>query len=58
MRVIGASNYSGERLTEAIELAEKSGLPVYRVLQPEYNLYARQKYEEDLARWSRSSTWA
>jgi aryl-alcohol dehydrogenase-like predicted oxidoreductase len=49
VRVIGASNYSGERLTEAIELAEKSGLPVYRVLQPEYNLYARQKYEEDLA---------
>jgi len=49
VRVIGASNYSGERLTEAIELAEKAGLPVYRVLQPEYNLYARQKYEEDLA---------
>jgi aryl-alcohol dehydrogenase-like predicted oxidoreductase len=48
-RVIGASNYNGERLTEAIELAEKSGLPVYRVLQPEYNLYARKGYEEDLA---------
>jgi len=49
VRVIGASNYSGERLTEAIELAEKSGLPVCRVLQPEYNLYARKGYEEDLA---------
>ncbi len=49
VRVIGASNYSGERLTEAMELAEKSGLPMYRTLQPEYNLYARQKYEEDLA---------
>ncbi len=49
VRAIGASNYSGERLTEAIELAEKSGLPVYRVLQPEYNLYARQGYETDLA---------
>ena len=24
MRVIGASNYTGERLTEAMELAEKS----------------------------------
>src|SRR6202000_1013438 len=30
-------------------MAQKSGLPVYRTLQPEYNLYARQKYEEDLA---------
>jgi len=49
VRVIGASNYSGERLTEAMELAEKSGLPMYRTLQPEYNLHARQKYEEDLA---------
>jgi len=49
VRVIGASNYTGERLTEAIELAEKSGLPMYRTLQPEYNLHARQKYEEDLA---------
>jgi aryl-alcohol dehydrogenase-like predicted oxidoreductase len=49
VRVIGASNYTGERLTEALELAEKSGLPMYRVLQPEYNLYARQGYEADLA---------
>ena len=49
VRVIGASNYTGERLTEAMELAEKAGLPVYRTLQPEYNLHDRQGYEQDLA---------
>jgi aryl-alcohol dehydrogenase-like predicted oxidoreductase len=49
VRAIGASNYKGARLVEALELAEKSGLPAYRALQPEYNLYARQGYEEDLA---------
>jgi aryl-alcohol dehydrogenase-like predicted oxidoreductase len=49
VRAIGASNYSGERLTEAMELAAKSGLPAYATLQPEYNLYDRKGYEEDLA---------
>ena len=49
VRFIGASNYKGDRLAEAIELSEKAGLPVYRTLQPEYNLHDRQGYEEDLA---------
>jgi aryl-alcohol dehydrogenase-like predicted oxidoreductase len=49
VRAIGASNYKGDRLAEAIELAEKSGLPAYRTLQPEYNLYDRKEYETDLA---------
>ncbi len=49
VRVIGASNYKGARLTEAIELAQREHLPVYQVLQPEYNLYDRQPYETDLA---------
>jgi aryl-alcohol dehydrogenase-like predicted oxidoreductase len=49
VRAIGASNYKGERLAEAVEIAEKAGLPVYRTLQPEYNLYDRQDYETDLA---------
>lgn len=49
VRAIGASNYSGERLTEVLELAEKSGLPTYSTLQPEYNLYDREGYERDLA---------
>jgi aryl-alcohol dehydrogenase-like predicted oxidoreductase len=49
VRFIGASNYGGARLREAIELAEEKKLPVYRVLQPEYNLHDRQAYEQDLA---------
>jgi aryl-alcohol dehydrogenase-like predicted oxidoreductase len=49
VRVIGASNYTGARLTEAIETAQKNDLPVYQTLQPEYNLHERQKYETDLA---------
>ncbi|MDQ2926480.1 MAG: aldo/keto reductase, partial [Acidobacteriota bacterium] len=49
VRAIGASNYKGARLEEAIKLAERSGLPVYRTLQPEYNLHDRKGYEEGLA---------
>jgi len=49
VRLIGASNYKGDRLTQAIELARKHNLPVYQTLQPEYNLYDRQAYEQDLA---------
>ncbi|MES2390012.1 MAG: aldo/keto reductase [Acidobacteriota bacterium] len=49
VRFIGASNYSGERLTEAMETADQKGWPAYATLQPEYNLYSRQEYETDLA---------
>ncbi len=49
VRTIGASNYSGERLTAALELAETNGLPRYITLQPEYNLHARKVYEQELA---------
>jgi aryl-alcohol dehydrogenase-like predicted oxidoreductase len=48
VRAIGASNYKGARLTEALETAAKNGLPVYQTLQPEYNLYQRQEFETDL----------
>jgi aryl-alcohol dehydrogenase-like predicted oxidoreductase len=49
VRIIGASNYKAGRLTEAIETAQKQGLPVYQTLQPEYNLYDRKDYEQNLA---------
>jgi aryl-alcohol dehydrogenase-like predicted oxidoreductase len=49
VRIIGASNYKGDRLTQAIELAQQHGLPTYQTLQPEYNLHVRQDYEQDLA---------
>ena len=48
VRAIGASNYSGARLAEALAVSEKHGLPRYEVVQPEYNLVAREKYESDL----------
>jgi aryl-alcohol dehydrogenase-like predicted oxidoreductase len=49
VRAIGASNYKGARLTEAMETAKQRNLPAYTTLQPEYNLYDRQNYETDLA---------
>lgn len=49
VRAIGASNYKGPRLTAALQLAEDNTLPSYTTLQPEYNLYDRKPYEDDLA---------
>ncbi len=49
VRAIGASNFKGARLTEAIETARRENLPAYSVLQPDYNLIDRQDYETDLA---------
>jgi aryl-alcohol dehydrogenase-like predicted oxidoreductase len=49
VRFIGASNYKGARLAEALNVATEKQLPQYRSLQPEYNLYDREDYEQDLA---------
>ncbi|HEX2753504.1 MAG TPA: aldo/keto reductase [Alphaproteobacteria bacterium] len=49
VRAIGASNYSGARLAEAVKIAKENNLPVYQSLQPEYNIYDRRKFEEELA---------
>jgi aryl-alcohol dehydrogenase-like predicted oxidoreductase len=48
VRVIGASNYGGARLQEALQIARDNCLPQYQVIQPEYNLYDRAAYETDL----------
>ncbi len=48
VRVIGASNYKGDRLREAIAVAERENMPIYQTLQPEYNLYDRKEFEIDL----------
>lgn len=48
VRAIGASNYSGARLKEALDVSKKNGLALYQTLQPEYNLYDREGYEIDL----------
>lgn len=50
VRVLGASNYSAERLDEALGISAREGLAAYRVLQPEYNLIVRSRFEGALQR--------
>ena len=47
VRVIGASNFTAARLREALDIAERTGLPRYECLQPHYNLMERD-FEKDL----------
>ena len=49
VRFIGASNYSGARLREAMETSKRGGFASYQTLQPHYNLMERAQYESDLA---------
>lgn len=49
VRFIGASNYNGARLREALETSKRKGLARYETLQPHYNLVERENYESDLA---------
>jgi aryl-alcohol dehydrogenase-like predicted oxidoreductase len=48
VRVIGASNYSGARLKEAIQISQKNNLARYECLQPNYSLVERDSFESDL----------
>ncbi|MBN2242746.1 MAG: aldo/keto reductase [Acidobacteria bacterium] len=48
VRAIGASNYSGARLREALTLSSQLGLARYEGLQPHYNLVRRKNYQADL----------
>jgi aryl-alcohol dehydrogenase-like predicted oxidoreductase len=48
VRLIGASNYSGARLKEAIEISQKNNLARYECLQPNYSLVERSTFESDL----------
>lgn len=50
VRTIGASNYTAQRLQEALDVSKKNGLASYAVLQPEYNLVARDELEGALAK--------
>ena len=45
VRAIGASNYTAERLSAALQVSKELGLPRYESLQPHYNLYERSGYE-------------
>jgi len=45
VRAIGASNYSADRLAEALRVSDANGLPRYTAVQPELNLLDRGQYE-------------
>jgi len=49
VRTLGASNYSAERLRQALEVSKEKGLARYEVVQPQYNLHDRKDFEDDLA---------
>jgi aryl-alcohol dehydrogenase-like predicted oxidoreductase len=48
VRYIGASNYSGSRISQAMEASRKLGAAGYVSLQPHYNLVHRGDFETDL----------
>ncbi len=48
VRVIGCSNFTGERIRESLAASRKNGWPRYESLQPHYNLYERATYETTL----------
>jgi aryl-alcohol dehydrogenase-like predicted oxidoreductase len=45
VRVVGASNYTADRLKVALEASAKAGIPRYETLQPNYNLADRTEFE-------------
>lgn len=49
VRALGASNYSAERLREALNISQQQNLARYDIMQPLYNLHDRQDYESNLA---------
>lgn len=48
VRAIGASNYSAPRLRQALSISNENNFPRYETLQPEYNLYDRAGFENEL----------
>lgn len=45
IRAIGCSNYEASELQASLDAAARDGLPRFDVLQPEYNLYTRERFE-------------
>ena len=49
VKAIGCSNYNADQLQVSLDVAQETGLGRFDVLQPEYNLYTRNKFEGPLA---------
>ncbi|NOK12333.1 aldo/keto reductase [Corallococcus exercitus] len=45
VKALGLSNHSAQRAQEALDTQQRLGLARYQVLQPEYNLVERMKFE-------------
>ena len=54
VRIIGASNFSADRLRAALDVSAAHGLPRYETLQPEYNLADRSGFERELQKVCRA----
>lgn len=48
VRAIGASNFQAATLHTTLKVSREKKLPRYESLQPEYNLYVRNKFEGEL----------
>lgn len=48
VRVIGASNYTADRLALALDTSKKLGLPRYETHQPQYSIVERTEFEGPL----------
>jgi aryl-alcohol dehydrogenase-like predicted oxidoreductase len=55
VRVIGASNFQPATLQSALKIGREKNLPRYESLQPEYNLYVRNKFEGELEKVCREN---
>jgi aryl-alcohol dehydrogenase-like predicted oxidoreductase len=53
VRAIGASNFTADRLAEALRTSGERGYPRYECLQPHYNLCERAAFEGQLERLCR-----
>jgi aryl-alcohol dehydrogenase-like predicted oxidoreductase len=49
VRYLGASNYTADRLGQALAIGARDGMGSFVALQPEYNLLERDRYEGELA---------
>lgn len=48
VRIIGASNFTADRLKQSLLIGRENNLPLYQTFQPEYNLYDRLDFEENI----------
>lgn len=48
VRYVAASNYSADRLAQALEISRELGISEYLILQPHYNAIVRDQYESAL----------